>query len=75
VHGKLSDWNDSNSYGVTHVKGAEPQIEYTFGNTQFGRKYYSEFLGLKAKAKPGRKKTVLGKKERPKSKTKRKKSA
>jgi hypothetical protein len=53
----------------------DPEIEFTFPRTKFGKQYYSEFLGLKAKAKPGRKKTVLGKKERPKSKTKRKKSA
>jgi hypothetical protein len=64
VHGQL---NDSNSFIVTYT---HQDIEYTFGNTQFGRTYYAELIGKErlAKAKPRRKKKAVGQKARPKAK-------
>lgn len=65
--------NDSNSFIVTHT---HQDIEYTFGNTQFGKKYYKELIGKErlAKAKPRRKKKAVGQKARPKAKRSKKRA-
>jgi hypothetical protein len=62
-----------NVVGVNHPStevNLEPEVAYTFGNTQFGRTYYAELIGKErlAKAKPRRKKKAVGQKARPKAK-------
>lgn len=56
--------NDSNSFIVTHT---HQDIEYTFGNTQFGKKYYKELIG-KERLVTRRKKKAMGKKQQAKGK-------
>jgi len=48
----------------------EPEIEYTFPKTKWGKQYYAELIGKErlAKAKPRRKKKAVGQKARPKAK-------
>jgi hypothetical protein len=62
-----------NVVGVNHPStevNLEPEVAYTFGNTQFGRKYYKELIGKErlAKAKPRRKKKAVGQAKQAKGK-------